>query len=145
MAYARMIDGRVAQIIAIMVDASGNEVPLELRFPADVVEQLVEYDPLAQPPLPPPTLEERMKILLQTVDQHLDAPAIAKGYDGIKSAALRAGYPGPFHDEGTAFATWMDATYSACYQLLAQFNAGQIPEPTPDDLISMLPALVLPS
>jgi hypothetical protein len=96
----------------------------------------------AQPPSP--TIERRIADLLIAVDAHLNAPARAKGYDSIRSAALRAGYPGPFHDEGMAFATWMDATYATCYQLLAQWQAGQLEEPRPSELISMLPVLELP-
>ncbi|MDN8617882.1 hypothetical protein [Variovorax ginsengisoli] len=143
--YARVIDGVIAQIIPPVFDDRGREVSLEERFPLDVVAQLVEYDPQRRPDPPPPSLVERVASLLQAVDLHLDAAAIAKGYDGIKSAALRAGYPGPFHDDGVAFATWMDLVYATCYQLLAQFNAGEIAEPTPAELIAMLPTLELPS
>lgn len=90
------------------------------------------------------TIEQRAVVLLQAVEKHLNAAARTKGYDDIRSAALRAGYPGPFHDEGVAFATWMDATYAACYQLLAQVQAGEIPEPNEAELLAMLPALDLP-
>ena len=134
--YARIVDGQVAQIQPQRMDGD-REVQLD--------EDLVAYDPLQRPPPPLPTLEERIATLLATVDLHLDATAKARGYDGIKSAALRAGYPGPFHDEGVAFATWMDSVYATCYQLLAQWQAGEIAEPTPDELIALLPTLELPS
>lgn len=93
---------------------------------------------------PPPTIEQRAAALLQAVEQRLNAAARAKGYDDIRSAALRAGYPGPFHAEGVAFATWMDGCYADCYQLLAQVKAGEIPEPTESELLAMLPVLELP-
>lgn len=97
------------------------------------------------PELPPPlTLEQRAALLLQAVDKRLNDAARARGYDSIANAAIRAGYPGPFHDEGVTFATWMDATYSACYALLAQVQAGEIEEPTEAELLAMLPALELP-
>jgi hypothetical protein len=105
-------------------------------------EWLEEGNRAEQPP--GPDLAERMLILLAGVDAHLHAPAKLKGYDTIRSAALRAGYQGPFHDEGIAFATWMDACYARCYQLLAKFQAGEIPEPTLEELLALLPKLELP-
>lgn len=93
---------------------------------------------------PGPTLERRISRLLAKVDAHLDDAAKAKGYDNIINASLRAAYAGPFHAEGVAFAQWMDATYAACYELLAQFKTGEIQEPTAEQLIALLPALVLP-
>jgi len=143
--YARMIDGRRAQIISSMVDAEGRDVPsLASRFPLDVVAQLVEYDPRARPAPPPPTLQERIATLLFAVDQHLNAAAAARGYESIARAALRAAYEGPWQAEGVAFAQWMDAVYARCYQLLDQFNAGEIAEPTAEELIPLLPQLELP-
>ncbi|MDM0024067.1 hypothetical protein [Variovorax saccharolyticus] len=142
--YARMIDGQVAQVITSAPDADGFVAPLDHRFPPEVLEQLVEFDPLKRP-IPPLSLEERIAALLAAVDLHLNQAARAKGYDGIVTAALRAGYPGPFHDEGVAFATWMDSVYATCYQLLAQWQAGELEEPTASELIAMLPALELPS
>jgi len=77
-------------------------------------------------------------------DAHLNAAAKARSYDSIHTAALRAGFPGPFHDEGVAFATWMDAYNASGYQLMAQITAGEIVPPTIDEYIAMLPELVLP-
>lgn len=96
-------------------------------------------------PQPEPlTVEQRIAALLRHVDAHLNAGAATRRYDSIVTASLRAGYPGPFHDEGVAFATWMDATYARCYEILAQWEAGEIAEPTAAELIAMLPALGLP-
>jgi hypothetical protein len=44
-----------------------------------------------------------------------------------------------------AFATWMDAVNAKCYEVLAQFQAGVIAEPTWDELLVMLPVLELPT
>lgn len=98
-----------------------------------------------EPNVPPaPSLEDRAAVLLTGVDAHLNAAARAKRYDSIRAAALRAGYPGPFHDEGMAFATWMDSVYAKCYEVLAEVQAGDIEEPTLEQLIDMLPTLQLP-
>lgn len=93
-----------------------------------------------------PTLGERAAALLRAVDAHLNAAAQAKGYDSILSAALRAALPqSPFHAEGVAFGNWMDATYAKCYDVLAKVQADEIDEPTQEELIAMLPVLVLPA
>ncbi|MGJ7500070.1 hypothetical protein ACSFBF_06895 [Variovorax sp. ZT5P49] len=93
---------------------------------------------------PEPSLEQRIAFLQAGVDEHLNAAAHAKRYDSIHTAALRAGYPGPFHDEGMAFAVWMDAVNAKCYEVLSQFMAGAIKEPSLEQLLAMLPALNLP-
>lgn len=92
----------------------------------------------------PPDQAERVARLLAVVDDLLNSVAKAKGYDSIITASLRAGYPGPFHDEGVSFATWMDEVYAKCYQVLAQFEAGEIEEPDAEALLGILPARVLP-
>lgn len=90
------------------------------------------------------TLEQRIEALHVAVNAHLNAAAGARRYDSIHTAALRAGYPGPFHDEGLAFAQWMDAVNAKCYEVLAQFEAGEIAEPNWEELLTMLPVLQLP-
>jgi hypothetical protein len=98
-----------------------------------------------EPPTPEPTLAERAKVLLAGVDAHLDAAAQAKGYDNRNTFYMRAAVPGsPFYAEGLAFARWMDQVYAACYQLMAAVQAGDIEEPTLEQLIGMLPVLQLP-
>lgn len=75
------------------------------------------------------------------VQSHLDAAAQDQGYDNIRSAALRAAYPGPFHDEGVKYATWMDACWAHCFKVLADMQAGTRAIPTEDELIAELPPL----
>ena len=133
-------------------------VELHGELPADAVEvsyelylscagQHVVPDEHGMPSVhvpPPPSVEERIALLLRHVDAHLNAGAALRRYDSIVTASLRAGYPGPFRAEGVAFATWMDATYARCYEILAQWEAGEIAEPTAAELIAMLPVLELP-
>lgn len=118
------------------------------QYVAEVAGGWVLRDLPPEPGVPeplPPTTEQRIAVLLAHVDAHLNAGAALRRYDSIITAALRAGYPGPFHDEGVAYATWMDATYARCYEILAQWEAGDIEEPTAAELIGMLPALELPA
>lgn len=92
-----------------------------------------------------PNFEQRKEALLASVDEHLNAAARAKGYDSILSASLRAALPSsPFHDEGVAFGTWMDAVYAKCYAVLADVIAGQMSEPDKEQLLALLPPLNLP-
>lgn len=123
------------------------------RMPVDAVEisdalyqvakgQQIETGPDGLPRLKvaaAPTLPERIAVLLRAVDGRLNDAAKAKGYDDIRSAALRAAYPGPYHDEGVMFAQWMDATSAKCYELLGAFQAGNLEEPSAKELLAMLP------
>lgn len=77
-------------------------------------------------------------------DAHLNAAAKARRYDSIHTAALRAGYPGPFHDEGVAFAQWMDQCNASGYQIMAEIEAETRAPLSVDDYIALLPPLVLP-
>ena len=88
--------------------------------------------------------EEQLILEIQNaVIEYLNAPARAKLYDSIQSAALRAGYPGPFHDEGVAFATWMDTCWAKCYELLAEVKDGTRPVMSPEEVVAELPVLQL--
>lgn len=77
-------------------------------------------------------------------DAHLNSAAKEKRYDSIQSAALRAAFPGPFHDEGVVFAEWMDTCNALGYQIMSEIEQG-IREPLSiEEYISLLPELVLP-
>lgn len=78
-------------------------------------------------------------------DAHLNAAARARRYDSIHTAALRAGYPGPFHAEGVAFATWMDACNATGYTVLAEIEAGVRAPMSVEDYLALLPVLELPT
>jgi hypothetical protein len=74
-------------------------------------------------------------------DTYLNAPAKAKNYDSIQTAALRAGYPGPYHDEGVLFATWMDTCNELGYAIMAEVAAGTRPMfATTSEYTALLPA-----
>ena len=80
-------------------------------------------------------------ILLESaVQQHLDAKAVSRGYDNIQSAMIRAGYPGPYHTEGTKFAQWADACWVAVYAVFADIKASKREVPTVEELYEILPS-----
>lgn len=110
---------------------------LFLRANAGEFGTIIPYTP------PIKTSSQIKKELEVAVQFFMDSKAQLRGYDNIKSAALRAGYPGPFHDEGVAYATWMDACWEACYVIMADVQNGTSPIPTQDELIQSLPVLSL--
>jgi len=56
---------------------------------------------------------------------------------------LRAGYPGPFHEEGIRFATWMDACWAKSFEIQALVLSGQREQPTVEELLAEMPVLNL--
>lgn len=76
---------------------------------------------------------------------HLDSVAQSKRYADRISCSVRAGYPGPFQAEGIAFATWMDTCNQIGYSILADFQSGNIPQPTVQEVIDALPPMVWPT
>lgn len=111
----------------------------------DPVTDTVTDDPAYVPPPPPepplPTLEDYDAALTA----HLDSVAQSKRYANRISCSVRAGYPGPFQQEGVAFATWMDTCNQIGYQILADYQAGNIPQPTVQEVIDSLPPMVWPT
>lgn len=93
-----------------------------------------------------PTIDsaEMKRRFVAVIQTFMDHKAQERGYDDIRSAALRAAIVGsPFHAEGLVYAEWMDRCWSEGYTLLAAVEAGG-PVPTPQDVIAAMPALVLP-
>ena len=77
-------------------------------------------------------------------DEHLQAAAKARRYDSIHTAALRAGYAGPFQAEGIAYAQWMDDCNAAGYQIMAEVESGTRGALSVAEYIDLLPILELP-
>lgn len=78
------------------------------------------------------------------LDDWMDAKARMYRYDNRFTFALRAAYPGPWHDEGAAFATWMDECNQQAFEVLTAVQAGTQAMPSIEAFIAALPELVLP-
>lgn len=90
-------------------------------------------------------ISERQIIKYQRAhDAHLAAAARSRRYDSIHTAALRAAFDGPFHAEGVAFASWMDACNAVGYKVMDEIKTGARAPMSIDDYIALLPPLVLP-
>lgn len=81
----------------------------------------------------------------RAVQARLDAFAATRGYDGILSACTYAGSGVPrLAAEGQCAVNLRDATWGACYSIMAAVQAGQRALPTVDDVLAELPALGWP-
>ncbi len=88
---------------------------------------------------------EMQTAILHGMTDLFDSTAQSRNYDNRISCALRAGYPGPFHDEGVAFATWMDAQNALAYTMLAEVQAGTRAMPaTVEAALALLEPMVWP-
>lgn len=93
-------------------------------------------------PVPGPTAMEQQQVLMQAVQDYMDAAAKAKGYDSILSACSYAGAPNPFQAEGQSFLAWRAACWAYCYQVQAAVAAGTQPMPRKEQLITGLPTRI---
>jgi len=95
------------------------------------------------PPQPEPTLDEIKTRLSAAVQRHLDAAAIAMGYDSIFTAVTYADEPAvaKFQTEGQQLRVWRSRVWAACYDVMDDVVAGNRTAPTADELLAELPAL----
>ena len=84
--------------------------------------------------------------IVTAMEQLFDSTAQGKHYDNRITCALRAGYFGPFQQEGIAFATWMDSQNAKGYTMLAQVQAGTMAMPaTVEEALALLDPMVWPA
>ena len=102
-------------------------------------------------PQPELTFEQRMQLLQQGVQEHLDAQAREMGYDNVFTAVTYADEPAvpKFQAEGQALRAWRSLVWAKCYELLGDFvvatAAGQeVAEPTLAGVVAQLPAFQAP-
>lgn len=93
------------------------------------------------------SLEEVKALYERAVQRHMDGLAFAAGYDDIKTAVTYADEPAvaKFQQEGQAFRAWRSLCWAYCYEQLAAVEANQRPQPTVEELLGELPALLLPA
>jgi len=95
-------------------------------------------------PIAGKTPEQIQTELTQVLDGHLDVVAAERQYDNRFTCALRAGYPGPFQEEGQTFAAWMDTCNMVAYNHMVKVKAGEVPVPSKEELIALLPVIQWP-
>lgn len=87
----------------------------------------------------------RLSLITNRVQGHLNSTAKGYGYDSIATAVTYADEPSvpKFQTEGQAFRAWRSLVWDKCYQILADYEAGTISEPTPEEVIAQLPSFTL--
>lgn len=89
--------------------------------------------------------QEKIKRVENAIQLMLDSKAREYGYDNIVSACSYAGYDNPFQAEGQALLSWRGSVWKYCYDQLAEIEAGNREEPTPEDFLAELPQYTPPS
>lgn len=98
--------------------------------------------------VPEPTEEEKAAALqaqyTALVQSILDTKAQKLGYDNCNSVCtyVDTGVQ-KFDDEGRAFRAWRSAVWAKGYEILDAVKAGEMAIPTEEELVEMLPKLVI--
>ena len=86
------------------------------------------------------------------IQRYLDETAHAYGYTGVNEGVAGACNSvctyvdtgvAKFDAEGVAFRKWRSAVWGKGYELLAEVQAGARPVPTEEELVALLPELVI--
>lgn len=86
------------------------------------------------------TPEQRIKEIQDAVQNLLDSKAKEKMYDSALSIATYAiSSDEIFKAEADAFVVWRDRCWRKCYDILAQFQSGEIEMPSVENVIEQLP------
>lgn len=93
------------------------------------------------PPPPPPTLDDYR----YAIQAHVDATAQERQYDsGVTCASYVNSTVTTWAAEAAAFVSWRDAVWAYAFAELAKVEANERPQPTVDDFLAELPAMVWP-
>ena len=86
------------------------------------------------------TPEQRITEIQEAVQHLLDSKAKEKMYDSALSIATYAiSSDEIFKAEADAFVIWRDRCWRKCYDILAQFQSGEIEMPSVENVIEQLP------
>ena len=118
-----------------------TQAPVQEGFYAREVEPISN---LQQWELVPMNKDEIISLVTKSIQELLDKEAQLKGYDSILSACSYAGYDNPFRAEGEAYGVWRANCWQAGYALLAEVQMGTKPMPTVEEVLALMPTLVLP-
>ena len=87
--------------------------------------------------------EFREKPFKEAIQNMMEEDAKENGYSSLISACTYATSGGTFASEGQSFVVWRDSVWTKAYKILLDVNNGIIPEPTIDELLTMLPSRVV--
>lgn len=143
--YLPEIHGDAIPADAVEINREHYETLLAGQSNGKLIVADADGYPILQDP-PPPTPEQVIASIAAAVQAHLDAAAIAAGYENIRSAVTYADEPAVprFQAEGRAFRAWRSLVWARCYELLDEVKAGEREPMTAEQVIALLPALELP-
>ena len=95
-----------------------------------------------QEPAQEDIVKSRITEIQSAVQNLLDAKAQEKNYEnGFAIASYANSTDTIFHDEANRFIAWRDACWRECYNILSQFQSGEIEMPTVEYVLERLPSL----
>lgn len=140
--YLPQIHGTAIPLDAVEITAESHAALLDGQAAGKRIVANQSGHPILQDP-PAPTTAQKIALYENALDDHLDGVAKLHRYDNRFTFALRAGFPGPYHDDAVAFATWMDGCNVQALALLSEVQLGNAPIPTIDEFIASLPEFSL--
>ncbi|HAT1744794.1 TPA: hypothetical protein I8Z16_003035 [Legionella pneumophila] len=97
------------------------------------------------PMIPSKTIDDIKQEFNSGIQVYLDSIAKTKFYESSLHCASYANSTNPtWKAEGEAFIAWRDAVWIKAYDLLEQYEQGQIELGSITDLINQLPAIIWP-
>lgn len=116
-----------------------------------VLKSSTEYQEwIAEGNTPDPefTVEEvasqKISAIEYAIQAELDKEAVLAGYDNIHTAVTYAAETAvaKFSTDGKSFRKWRSLVWKYAYDVLADYQAGNIPEPTIEDMLFNMPVRV---
>lgn len=90
----------------------------------------------------PPTMEEQRATYEFAVQSHLDATARTRGYDNTYTCLSYLDSTDEiWRRESHAFNAWRDSVWRKAHEILNAFMAGEIEQPTVDEVLAQLPTI----
>lgn len=86
-----------------------------------------------------PNEEQRLKMIENDIQSHIDRQANALGYDGIASIGKYLGYDNPFRAECEKLGLFNANCWVAAFGLLQSYKDGTATFSTSDEIIALLP------
>ena len=129
-----------------IVDCQGERVSKYVTDNDLTFEKCDEGFKIVEKQVKEPTQEEiaksRITEIQSAVQNLLDSKAQEKNYDnGFAIASYANSTDTIFHEEATRFIVWRDQCWRECYNILAQFQNGEIEMPTVEYILERLPVL----
>jgi hypothetical protein len=87
-------------------------------------------------------IEQTLKGYEDAVQKYLDKTAQSKGYDNTYTClSYLSSTDEIWNREANAFNAWRDSVWRKCHEILNGFMAGEIAQPTVEELIEQLPVI----